>query len=139
MTTASESFGSRLRWWRQRRGRSQLDLAGEADTSQRHVSFLEAGRTGPSRDMVLRLAAALGVPLRQQNALLLAAGHAPVWGARALSAPELATVTQALDHMLAQQEPYPAFVVDRRWNLLRANVGAGRLVEFLTGDRKSVV
>jgi transcriptional regulator with XRE-family HTH domain len=133
MDRSASSFGQRLRWWRARRGLSQLDLAGAADSSQRHLSFLESGRTGPSRDMVLRLAAALDIPLRQQNALLLAAGFAPAWRESDLAAPELAQVNSALDHMLAQQEPYPAFVVDRRWNLLRANAGAGRLVEFLTG------
>jgi transcriptional regulator with XRE-family HTH domain len=127
------SIGSRLRWWRTRRGLSQLDLAGAAGTTQRHVSFLESGRAQPSREMVLRLAAALDVPLRQQNALLLAAGFAPAWRASDLAAPELATVNQALDYMLAQQEPFPAVVVDRRWNLLRANAGAGRLTAFLTG------
>jgi hypothetical protein len=97
------------------------------------LSFLESGRTAPSRDMVLRLAAALDVPLRQQNALLLAAGFAPLWRESALTAPELAQVMRALDHMLDQQEPYPAFVVDRRWNLLRANRGAARMTEFLLG------
>jgi transcriptional regulator with XRE-family HTH domain len=125
-------FGSHLRWWRARRGLSQLDLASAAGTSQRHVSFLESGRAQPSREMVLRLAAALGVPLRQQNALLLAAGFAPAWRESDLTAPELAAVNHALDHMLAQQEPFPAVVVDRRWNLLRANAGAGRLTAFLT-------
>jgi transcriptional regulator with XRE-family HTH domain len=133
VTQLSDRFGDRLRWWRARRGLSQLDLAGNADTSQRHVSFLESGRTGPSRDMVLRLCAALDVPLRQQNALLLAAGFAPAWRESDLAAPELAKVNAALDYMLGQQEPYPAFVIDRRWNLLRANGGAGRLVEFLLG------
>jgi transcriptional regulator with XRE-family HTH domain len=127
------SFGSRLRWWRTRRGLSQLDLAGIAGTSQRHVSFLESGRTQPSREMVLRLAAALDVPLRQHNVLLLAAGFAPAWREGDLAAPELATVNQALDHMLAQQEPFPAIVVDRRWNVLRANAGTGWLMAFLTG------
>jgi len=131
--TAVTAFGERLRWWRERRGLSQLDLAGHADTSQRHLSFLESGRTGPSRDMVLRLCAALDVPLRQQNALLLAAGFAPAWRESDLAAPELAKVYAALDFMLAQQEPYPAFVVDRRWNLLRANTGAVRFVQFLLG------
>lgn len=126
------SFGSRLRWWRKRRTLSQLDLACTAGTSQRHVSFLESGRTQPSREMVLCLAGALDVPLRQQNALLLAAGFAPIWRESDLAAPELATVNQALEHMLAQQEPFPAVVVDRRWNLLRANGGAGRLTAFLT-------
>jgi transcriptional regulator with XRE-family HTH domain len=128
------SFGSLLRWWRVRRGLSQLDLAGAAGTSQRHVSFLESGRAQPSREMVFRLAAALDVPLRQQNALSLAAGFAPAWRESDLAAPELATVSQALDHMLSQQEPFPAVVVDRRWNLLRANAGAGRLTAFLTGQ-----
>jgi transcriptional regulator with XRE-family HTH domain len=131
--TMSTSFGARMRWWRTHRGLSQLDLAGAAGTTQRHVSFLESGRTQPSREMVLRLAATLDVPLRQQNALLLAAGFAPVWRESDLAAPELATVNQALEHMLAQQEPFPAVVVDRRWNLLRANAGAGRLTAFLTG------
>ena len=133
MNQSSSSFGARLRWWRARRGLSQLDLAGAADASQRHVSFLESGRTAPSREMVLRLATALDVPLRQQNALLLAAGYAPAWRESDLAAPELAKVNSALDFMLAQQEPYPAFVVDRRWNLLRANDGARRFVTFLTG------
>jgi len=129
---APASFAARLKWWRERRGVSQLALAGAADVSQRHLSFLEIGRTSPSREMVLRLAAALDLPLRQQNALLHAAGFAPVWRESALGAPELALVDQALDHMLAQQEPYPAFVVDRRWNLLRANQGGQRFVGFLT-------
>jgi transcriptional regulator with XRE-family HTH domain len=115
------------------RGRSQLDLAGAAGTTQRYVSFLESGRTQPSREMVLRLAATLDIPLRQQNALLLAAGFAPVWRESDLAAPELATINHALDHMLAQQEPFPAIVVDRRWNVLRVNAGAGRLMAFLTG------
>ncbi|HEY7687711.1 MAG TPA: helix-turn-helix transcriptional regulator [Dongiaceae bacterium] len=128
-----KSFGARLRWWRERRGLSQLDFAGAAGTSQRHLSFLESGRTAPSQDMVLRLAAALDLPLRQQNALLLAAGYAPIWRESDLTAPELGQVSRALDHMLAQQEPFPAFVIDRRWNLLRANAGAVRLTEFLAG------
>jgi transcriptional regulator with XRE-family HTH domain len=126
-------FGARLRWWRERCGLPQLGLAGLAETSQRHLSFLESGRAKPSREMVLRLAAVLQLPLRQQNELLLLAGFAPVWRESDLAAPELAAVNRALDHMLAQQEPYPAFVVDRRWNLLRANAGAARLIELLSG------
>jgi transcriptional regulator with XRE-family HTH domain len=133
MPTQPKSFGARLRWWRARRSLSQLDLAGAAGTSQRHLSFLESGRTAPSQAMVLGLAAALDLPLRQQNALLLAAGFAPVWRESDLTAPDLAQVNGALDQMLAQQEPFPAFVVDRRWNLLRANEGAARLTAFLTG------
>jgi transcriptional regulator with XRE-family HTH domain len=131
-TKMPNSFGARLRWWRAHRGLAQLELAGAAGTTQRHVSFLESGRAQPSREMVLRLAATLDVPLRQQNALLLAAGFAPAWREGSLAAPELAVVNQALEHMLAQQEPFPAIVVDRCWNVLRANTGAARLTAFLT-------
>jgi transcriptional regulator with XRE-family HTH domain len=126
-------FAAKLRWWRERRGVSQLALALSADVSQRHLSFLELGRAAPSRDMVLRLATALDVPLREHNALLVAAGFAPVWRQTALDAPELAQIRNALDYMLAQQEPFPAVAVDRHWNLLRSNAGAVRLVEFLVG------
>jgi transcriptional regulator with XRE-family HTH domain len=130
-------FGARLRWWRERRGFSQLDLAVATDTTQRHLSFLESGRAAPSREMILRLATSLDLPLRQHNALLLAAGFAPAWRESDLSAPELARINSALDLMLAQQEPYPAFVVDRRWNLVRANAGAARFTEFLLGPAPS--
>src|SRR5207245_5524408 len=95
-------------------------------------------RTQPIRDMVLRMAAALDVPLRQQNALLLAAGFAPVWRESDLAAPALTTLNRALDYMLAQQEPFPAVVVDRRWNLLRTNAGAERLTTFLVGFGRSI-
>jgi transcriptional regulator with XRE-family HTH domain len=122
-----------LKEWRNRRHLSQLDLALAVRTPQRHLSFIESGRATPSRDMILRLSGAMDIPLRQQNELLLAAGYAPVWGERDLSAPDLAMVNTALDYMLGQHEPYPAFVVDRRWNLLRANRGAIALIEFLLG------
>jgi transcriptional regulator with XRE-family HTH domain len=128
-----QSFASAVRAWRQRRGWSQLDLAGRAGISQRHLSFLELGRASPSREMVIRLATALDIPLRQHNALLLAAGFAPIWRETALGAPELAQVRSALDYIMAQQEPFPAVAVDRHWNLLEANQGAVRLVEFLVG------
>lgn len=127
------NFADQLKSWRARRGLSQLALAGRAEISQRHLSFLELGRASPSRDMVDRLAGALDLPLRQHNVLLLAAGFAPEWRQRDLTAPDLAEVTRALDYILAQQEPYPAVVVDRHWNLLRANAGAARLMEFLVG------
>lgn len=130
---SGDSFAARLRWWRKRRGWSQLELAGRAGVSQRHLGFLELGRAAPSREMVMRLAATLDVPLRQQNRLLLAAGFAPVWHETDFAAPALAEVTQAFDYMMAQQEPFPAVVVDRYWTLLKANVGAARLVEFLVG------
>lgn len=131
--TSEPTFAARLRWWRLKRGCSQLALAGRAGVSQRHLSFLELGRAQPSREMVGRLAAALDIPLRQHNALLLAAGFAPEWRQRDLAAPDLAGVASAIDYMLAQQEPYPAVVVNRHWNLLKANAGAARLVEFLVG------
>ena len=129
----ASGFSAKLRWWRQHRGWSQLELAGRADISQRHLSFLESGRSSPSHDMVVRLATALDLPLRQQNALLLAAGFAPMWRESAFDAPELAEVQRALDYILAQQEPFPAVAVDRHWNLLRANQGMERLVAFLLG------
>ena len=124
-------FGAMLREWRRRRGASQLELALRSGVSQRHVSFLESGRARPSREMVGQLAGALDVPLRQQNTLLMAAGFAPVYRERDLGAPELGVVRQALNHMLKQQEPYPAVVVDRLWNLLDANEPANRLTAFL--------
>ena len=128
-----QGFAVTLRWWRRRRGWSQLELAGRAEISQRHLSFLELGRSSPSRDMVLRLASALEIPLRQQNALLLSAGFAPIWRESALDAPELEQVFRAVDYMIAQQEPFPAVAVDRHWNLLKANDGMARLVAFLIG------
>jgi transcriptional regulator with XRE-family HTH domain len=133
VNAVQRNFGDHLRWWRKRRGLSQLELAGVAGTSQRHLSFLESGRAAPSPQMVLGLAAALNVSLRQQNAFLLSAGYAAVWREGKLGGPELAQVDAALDHILAQQEPFPAFVVDRHWNLKRANGGAVRLVEFILG------
>ncbi|MFM9850656.1 MAG: helix-turn-helix domain-containing protein [Hyphomicrobiaceae bacterium] len=134
--TTPPAFPTRLAWWRKRRGLSQLQLALAAPCSQRHISFLELGRTKPSREMVLRLSAALDVPLRNANELLLAAGYAPVWTETDLGAEALAPIRNALDFMLAQQEPFPAVVVDRRWNLLQANKGAVALVEFLVGPLK---
>jgi transcriptional regulator with XRE-family HTH domain len=114
-------------------GMSQLELAGRAGISQRHLSFLEIGRAAPSRDMVARLATTFDLPLRHHNELLVAAGFAPAWHETGFAAPELARVRVALNYMLAQQEPFPAVVIDRRWNLLEANQGAVRLIEFLIG------
>jgi transcriptional regulator with XRE-family HTH domain len=112
-TSNGSAFGPLLKDWRGRRGLSQLGLAVAARTTQRHLSFIGSGRAVPSRDMVLRLGATLSLPLRQQNALLLAAGYAPAWKQRDLSTPDLAVVNRALDYMLAQHQPYPAFVIDR--------------------------
>ncbi|MCB1512179.1 MAG: helix-turn-helix domain-containing protein [Hyphomicrobiaceae bacterium] len=132
MATRSR-FASLLVLFRKRLNLSQLELAAAAGCSQRHVSFLELGRTNPSREMVQRLSMALGLSLRQSNELLLAAGYAPVWAETDLGDAALAPVRQALDFMLAQQEPYPSVVVDRRWNLMQANNAAVTLVEFLVG------
>ncbi|WOD39400.1 helix-turn-helix transcriptional regulator [Nodosilinea sp. E11] len=131
----TQSFGALLKHWRSQRGWSQLELACQSEVSQRHISFLESGRSQPSRDMVLHLATQLAVPLRQQNVMLTAAGFAPLYSEHDLSAPELAPMQRAIDFMLHQQEPYPALVLDRYWNLLKANQGALRLMEWLLGDR----
>lgn len=114
-------IGSLLRDWRQRRRQSQLDLALAAEVSTRHLSFLETGRARPSREMVLHLAEHLAVPLRARNALLRAAGFAPVFAERPLDDPELADARQAVERVLTGHEPSPALAVDRHWNLLAAN------------------
>jgi transcriptional regulator with XRE-family HTH domain len=123
------SIGELLRAWRRRRSLSQLELALEADVSSRHVSFLETGRARPSRDMVLRLAEHLEIPLRERNRLLLAAGYAPLYSERSLDEPEMAPVRQALDRFLRAHEPYPAIVIDRYHNLISANDALGALLE----------
>jgi transcriptional regulator with XRE-family HTH domain len=123
-------FGQALREWRVRRGLSQLALAGDAGVSSRHLSFVETGRAQPSRAMVLLLARALDVPLRDRNDLLSAAGYAPVYRATDLQAPALTQARRALDFILRQQEPYPAILIDRHWNILQANGGTARLVEL---------
>lgn len=114
-------IGPLLRDWRQRRRLSQLDLALAADSSARHVSYLENGRAAPSRAMVLRLCEALDVPLRERNTLLLAAGFAPAYRESSLDDAELTAVRSAVATMLAAHEPYPAVVVDRWWNVVTGN------------------
>src|SRR5437763_6119512 len=115
------AIGELLRAWRQRRNLSQLELSLNAEVSSRHLSFLETGRARPSREMVMRLAEELEVPLRERNGLLLAAGFAPAYAQRPLDAPEMASVRQAVDRFLRAHEPYPAVVVDRYHNLIAAN------------------
>jgi transcriptional regulator with XRE-family HTH domain len=114
-------IGTLLRDWRQRRRMSQLDLALEAGVSARHVSFVETGRSRPSAEMVVQLAEHLEVPLRDRNALLLAAGYAPGYAQRDLDEPEMGPVREAIDRLLRGHEPYPAVVVDRHWGLVSAN------------------
>ncbi len=119
--TAADPFGIHLRHWRQHRRLSQLDLAHEAQVSTRHLSYVETGRAEPSREMVLRLAERLEVPLRERNALLVAAGYAPMYRQRSLDDPALASARRAVDMVLKGHEPFPALAVDRHWNLVAHN------------------
>lgn len=140
MTAAASSqhhyfsdFPAALRYWRGKRGYSQLQLSTIGTVSQRHLSFLESGRSQPSKEIILKLGQALDIPLRERNVMLLAAGYAPAYQERGLGDPELQPVRQALDFMLAQQAPYPALVVDRLWNLQMCNEGAARMMRWLLG------
>ena len=126
--------GELLRQWRQRRRLSQLDLAVEAEVSPRHLSFVETGRSRPSRELVMHLAEHLDVPLRERNSLLLAAGYAPLYGQRSLEAEEMGPVRDALDRMLAGHEPFPAVVVDRHWNVVSANAPAMAILSGISPE-----
>jgi transcriptional regulator with XRE-family HTH domain len=119
--TASRSVGDLLREWRQRRRMSQLLLAAEADISTRHLSFVESGRATPSREMVMHLAERLEVPLRARNALLVAAGYAPLFRERPLSDPQLSAAREAVELVLKGHEPYPALAIDRHWTIVATN------------------
>ena len=123
-------IGTQLRAWRQRRRLSQLDLSVDAEVSTRHLSFLETGRAMPSREMVLRLADRLEVPLRERNRLLTAAGYAPMYAERPLDDPALHPARAAVEAILAAHEPFPALAVDRHWNLLFHNAAAGGLLQM---------
>lgn len=123
------SAGNLIREWRTRRRMSQLDLAAEADISQRHLSFVESGRAAPSREMVLHLAEQLDIPLRQRNQILLAAGYAPTFGERRLDDPSLAPAMAAVELVLKSHEPFPSIAVDRHWNLVAGNAAIGPLIE----------
>jgi transcriptional regulator with XRE-family HTH domain len=125
------AIGLLLREWRELRRLSQLDLAHEAAISARHLGFIETGRAQASRETVSRLADALGVSLREHNALLLAAGYAPRYAESALAEPAMARLSQAVDLILSHQEPCPAFVINRRFDVLAANAAARRVNEFV--------
>ncbi len=127
------SFGVLLRRWRAVRHLSQLDLALDADISTRHLSCVETGRAQPSREMVLRLAETLQIPLRERNALLLAAGYAPLYRHTHLDTPETEAALRAVELLMAQLEPNPVLVLDRYWNTLRMNVGAKRFLAVFPG------
>lgn len=126
--------GPVLRDWRLRRRLSQLEVALDADISARHLSFVETGRSKPGRELLIRVLDVLDVPAREQNQLLLAAGHAPAFPERSLQDSDLAPVRQALDLILKRHEPYPAIVVDRYWDLLAANAPVELLARGVDAD-----
>jgi|SRR5215217_493788 len=130
MSTQS-SVGEHLRDWRRRRRMTQMDLALDAEISPKHLSFIETGRSQPSRQMLLHLAEQLEVPLRERNAMLIAGGYAPVYPERSLDAPDLAAARRAVELILKGHEPFPALAVDRHWNLVSANAAA---MAFLAVD-----
>lgn len=134
MNATATAVGDHLRQWRQRRRLSQLDLALDAEISTRHLSFLETGRAQPSRDMVLKLAEHLEIPLRERNTILVAAGFAPVFPQRSLDDPALASARKAVDIILAGHEPHPALAVDRGWNLVSANRMIAPLLEGVDSE-----
>ena len=126
--TVAHATGDYLRTWRQRRRMSQLALALEAEISQRHLSFIESGRSAPSREMLLHLAERLEMPLRERNAMLLAAGFAPVYGERSLEDPAMVAARGAIELVLKGHEPFPALAIDRHWNLVAANAALGPML-----------
>jgi transcriptional regulator with XRE-family HTH domain len=123
---ATHDLGPLLRQWRDTRGKSQLELSFDTGVSQRHLSFIESGRSVPSRQTLLDIAQALDIPLRERNVLLLASGYAPVYAEGAWDGAEMQSVTKALQRMLRQHEPFPAVVMDRYWNVLMANEATPR-------------
>lgn len=133
MSTAP--IGLLLREWRAARRLSQLDLSLAAGVSTRHISYVETGKARPSRELVTRLADTLEMPLRERNALLVAAGFAPKYPETVLATPALAAVRRAIDSILQQQEPYPAFLLNRHWDVLAANAAAARVSDFLLDGR----
>lgn len=130
-SAASVPVGALLREWRAARRLSQLALALEAGVSPRHLSYVETGKSQPSRDMVARLADALEMPLRERNTLLVAAGFAPKYRETALTTPEMAPIRRAIEFILEHHEPYPAFVMNRHWDVLMANRTLTRLIGLL--------
>ena len=134
MVTANRPVGNLLREWRQRRRMSQLELALQAEISARHLSFLETGRSTPSREMILHLAEELDVPLRHRNGLLLSAGYAPAFRERPLPDPALQTARKAIDLILEAQKPYPAFAIDRHWTVVASNAAIPELYVGVSED-----
>ncbi|MBX3189535.1 MAG: helix-turn-helix domain-containing protein [Labilithrix sp.] len=135
----SGNVGELLRHWRTSRGKSQLDLSVDAEVSTRHISFIENGKASPSREMLLVLASALDVPLRERNTLLLSAGFAPVYRETKLDAPEMAHVRAAIDCIMTQTEPNGAVLLDREWRALRMNKAITRIIEAFVVDPTSAL
>ena len=131
------AVGALLRQWRSHRRRSQMDLALDAGVSTRHLSFIETGRASPSPEVVLALADGLDVPLRERNALLLAAGYAPRYDETPLDAPAMARAKAAVQRVLDAHDPYPGVVLDRRWDVVAANAGALALIEGVAPELAS--
>ena len=129
-----EAVGTLVREWRDRRHRSQLDLAIEIGVSARHLSFVETGRAKPSPELVVALAEGLDVPLRERNTMLLAAGYAPRYGETSLSDPAMAMMHSAIQRLLDAHDPYPGLVIDRHWNVVLSNTAATTLVAALPPD-----
>ena len=137
MTIEAQAFTGVLRHWRRARKMSQLDLALAADVSQRHLSWLETGRSQPSREMVLRLSEAMDVPLRERNQILNSAGYANMYTEKELDEPSMEPVKQVLTDMLKHHEPYPAYVLDRYWNIKMKNQAADVMFE-IAGDPEEI-
>ncbi|HEX5684186.1 MAG TPA: helix-turn-helix transcriptional regulator [Ideonella sp.] len=133
-SAANAPVGELLRHWRQHRRWSQLDLASEAEVSTRHLSCMETGRALPSREMLLRLAERLDVPLRERNRLLTAAGYAPMYRERPLADPALQPAYAAVQRVLHAHDPYPALAVDRHWNLVAHNRAASAFMADLPAE-----
>jgi transcriptional regulator with XRE-family HTH domain len=134
MTEAAATVGDLVRSWREQRKLSQLALAADAEISQKHLSFIESGRSAPSREMVLHLAEQLDIPLRERNAMLVAAGYAPIYRGRPLDDPALERARTVIDLILKAHEPYPALTVDRHWTMLAANTAVAPLLAGVDPD-----
>ena len=129
------SFGKNLKYWRQHHKKSQMDLALDADISTRHLSFIETGRSNPSRELVIKLATILKLPYRHTNTLLKSAGFAPIYQKETLDSPKMAMVKDALERLMENHDPYPAMIVDSSYKVLMANEGFARFVSYFAGEQ----
>lgn len=128
-------FGPNLKYWRQHHKKSQMDLALDAEISTRHLSFIETGRSNPSRELVIKLAAILKLPYRHTNTLLKSAGFSPIYQKETLDSPKMAMVKEALERLMENHDPYPAMIVDSSYKVLMANEGFARFVSYFAGEQ----